>query len=118
MPQHIAQRGKTSIVHVGRGDRHIAQAGRAELTPIAVLELHMARGLRGNARSVIVVSTQKIERARADVADAVITAGIDHAGPDEKWHAVVVELAVAEVGSAVTDEAIAAADEQSQAAFG
>src|SRR5205823_13795007 len=93
-------------------------ARRAELAPIAMLELHVPGRLRRGARLVVVVSAQKVERARTNCANAFVAAGIDDPGPDEKRDAVVVELAIGEVRPAVADEAVAAADKKTQAALG
>src|SRR5262249_48078980 len=82
-----------------------------------MLELHITRCLRGGARLVVVVLTQKVERARTNIADAFIPPRIDDSRADEKRHAAVVEFPVGEVGPAVANRAVAAPDEQAQAAL-
>ena len=105
-------------MHVGRGERHVAQARHPELAEVALAQANVAGLGGGGASGIVVEAAQQGVRARAQLADAAVPAGIDPAGLDEMRHAGIGELAVGKGRAEMAEEAVAPADEQAQAAHG
>jgi hypothetical protein len=118
---HRLQRDQLAIVHVGGRARHLAQTGHLELAEVAVRGLHMA-GFHGLVFPCCVCRVspagQQVEGAGLQRFDAAEPPGIHHARTHEEVQADVGELPMREARAAVAELAVAAADEQLQAALG
>src|SRR5258706_45355 len=80
-------------------------------------EADVARAGRGRARGVVVEAAEQVVRARLQLADALVPAGIDFSVLQEEGDAGIGEFAVRERRSEVADAAIALADEGLQPAL-
>ena len=114
----VGERLEAAGMHVGRGERHVAQARHPELAEVALAQANVAGLGGGGASGIVVEAAQQGIRARAQLADAAVPAGIDPAGLDEMRHAGIGELAVGKGRAEMAEEAVAPADEQAQAAHG
>ena len=110
MLHHITQRGQVPIMHVGRGLRDIAQSRYFKLLKCLRGQIDVARRLPRRFSFVVVVGTQQIETAGAQLLDALITPPINAARFAHNRNTDLVKLAVGELGPEVTQAAIAFAD--------
>src|SRR5260221_9796759 len=117
VPYHVGKRGQAAVVHIRRGLRDVPERGHLELAEIAMLERHLPRFHRARARLVVVVAAEQVERIRRQLTDAAMAARI-HAIAREEGDAGVMELAVREGRPEMAGAAVAAANEDPQAALG